>query len=86
MKYLMLLFLVFVSCGPRKPDYVDQYGNEYRIVDSCVVGHNENKLIPITHINGKYTSVTLIPRVVFICDESVKDTVEINIDNRYYSR
>lgn len=79
------LLILLVGCGPRKPDYVKD-GKEYEIYSHCVKSHTESDYgyhYGYNFLNGKYewhwgTETTTI------CDERRTDTVEINLNEKYY--
>lgn len=85
MKYVLLLLIVFMSCGPRKPDYVDNYGNEYIIRKRCDSSHVESKFD--YHYGMDFSGKMrwhLGPTTDRICDRTKIDTIEINLEQKYY--
>jgi hypothetical protein len=84
---LIIIFLIFFSsCGPSKPDYVDNNGKEYCIRSLCVSSHEEIQY-------GYHYGFDLMTQqyrlhwgqyVETICDAVRIDTIEINKDEKYY--
>ncbi len=83
---LLSLFVLLISCGPQKPDYVDESGKEYSIWERCVESHTESKYgyhYGYNFIDGKY-NWHIGSYTETICDRTEMDTIEINIDKKYY--
>ena len=83
---IILLLILFSGCGPQRPDYVDDSGKEYSISERCVKSHTESDYSYHYGYNGfsgkfewhwGWDTKT-------ICDSSILDTTEINLDKKYY--
>lgn len=88
MLFLLLLFLVFTSCGPQRPDYVDGDGREYSINSRCIKSHTESDYgyhYGYNFMSGKY-EWHWGRETKTICDEWVLDTTEINTKEKYYKK
>lgn len=86
MKKLILFSFLLVSCIPYKPDYVDSEGKEYSIRRRCIRSHNETKYgyhYGYNFMNSKF-EWHYGYHTENICEEYKLDTVEINIDKKYY--
>lgn len=90
MKQILTIFVTIflLSCGPWKPDYVDETGREYSIGRRCVKSHIETKYEYHWGYNswkGKY-EWHWGNNSKNVCDSSVLDTTEINIEQKYYAK
>lgn len=84
----ILMLVLLSACGPYKPDYVDENGKEYEILSRCVKSHTESNYkyhYGYNFMSGKYEWHMGWDNET-ICDLSVNDTVEINLDKKYYSK
>jgi hypothetical protein len=86
MRTLVLFCLLLVSYGPYEPDYVDDNCKEYLIEKICVDSHVETKFgyhYGYNIMNGKY-EYHFGSYSETICDAYRLDTVEINLNKKYY--
>ena len=84
----LLVLIQMSSCGPSKPDYVDKLGKEYCVQIRCVKSHTENEFsyhYGYNPMSGRF-EMHWGNDTKTICDEYVQDTVEINIDKKYYTK
>lgn len=82
---LFALLIVLMSCGPRKPDYVND-GKEYMFYTNCVKSHTKSDYTyhwGYSIMSGKYEWHWGMETTT-ICDSTAVDTVEINLDEKYY--
>ena len=90
---LVYLFGIMVligvsSCGPQKPDLVDKNGKEFSILTRCVKSHTITEWkyhYGFNPMSGKFEMHWGWDDTT-ICDESVMDTIEINIEKKYYTK
>jgi hypothetical protein len=89
MKYLfILLFFVLTSCDMVvKPDLVID-GKEYVFRTSCVKSHVESKYeyhYGYNMMSGKFDWHWGLNNNT-ICDSTAVDTVEVNLEQKYYTK
>lgn len=90
MVYLLgiVILIQMSSCGPNKPDYVDNSGKEYTILNRCVKSHTESTYgyhYGYNPLKGKF-EYHYGHYTESVCDEYVLDTIEINKEEKYYSK
>lgn len=89
-KIIVVLIVLFflISCGPIQPDYVDDSGKEYMFSNHCVKSHSESKWeyhYGYNMRNGGWNYHYGL-NTETICDSSVRDTIEINMDTKFYNK
>jgi len=89
MKYLVLLLTLFLfGCNvPTKPDLVIN-GKEYVLRDKCVKSHEETKFCYHYGWNGWRGKFEFHwgNQTKTICDSTSTDTIEVNINKKYYKK
>jgi len=84
----LILALLLVGCDMVvKPDFVKD-GKEYIVRTVCVRSHTESKYeyhYGYNFMNGKYEWHWGMNNET-VCDKSVLDTVEVNLEKKYYSK
>jgi hypothetical protein len=88
MKRLLVFVLLLSACDPIQPDYVDKNGKEYLFGNHCVKSHNESRYeyhYGWNMMQGKFNYHYGL-NTETICDSSAIDTIEINIDKKFYSK
>ena len=89
MKRILVGLVIFLSaCDPIKPDYVDSKGNEYMFSHPCVKSHTESKYeyhYGYNMMNGKWNYHWGM-NTETICDSITTDTIQINLDKKYYAK
>ncbi len=89
MKRILLGLVILLSaCDPIKPDYVDKNGKEYLFTHPCVKSHNESKWeyhYGYNMRNGGFDYHYGL-NTKRICDSITTDTIEINRDNKFYTK
>ncbi len=89
MKRIVFGMVILLSaCDPIKPDYVDSKGNEYMFSHPCVKSHTESKYeyhYGYNMMNGKWNYHWGM-NTETICDSTTIDTIQINLDKKYYAK
>lgn len=86
MKYTFFIFTVLLlfSCNiPSKPDFVKD-GKEYEFNTVCIKSHNEVRYDKRMVYVGKMFMPMTYKHTVSVCDSIKIDTIEINIENKFY--
>ena len=84
---LTILLISLMSCGPQKPDYVED-GKEYSIYSYCAKSHSKSDYTyhwGYNMMSAKYEWHWGMETTT-ICDSTATDTVEINVDQKYYKK
>lgn len=89
MRNILLIFVfLLVGCDiPIKPDYVKD-GKEYVITEPCVKSHVESKYeyhYGYNMMEGKFNWHWGLNNTT-ICDSTALDTLEINLEKKYYTK
>jgi hypothetical protein len=87
-KVLFGCMVLLSACGPIEPDYVDKNGKEYLFTHRCVKSHNESKWeyhYGYNMRNGGFDYHYGL-NTKRICDSITTDTIEINRDNKFYTK
>lgn len=82
---LLTLLITIMGCGPRKPDFVNG-GKEYLVYTYCAKSHTITDYgyhYGYNMLSGKY-EWHWGTETETICDSTARDTVEINLNQKYY--